>query len=126
MSKYIDGFVFVVPKNKTEEYIKMANEGRNAWMKHGALQYIECKGDDLVPKEEGGMKNLSFTELTKATNEENVWFSFIIFESKEQRDQVNKKVMEEMSEIYKNMQDFIMPFDPSRMAYGGFCAEIEG
>jgi uncharacterized protein YbaA (DUF1428 family) len=126
MSKYVDGFVLVVPKNKTEEYAKMANEGRNAWMKHGALQYFECKGNDLATKEEGGLKNLSFNELAKTGNQEEVWFSFIIFKSKEHRDQVNAKVMEEMSETYKNMQDFIMPFNPSRMAYGGFTVEIEG
>ena len=47
MAKYVDGFVLVVPKNKVEEYKKMASEGRDAWMKHGALEYYECMGDDL-------------------------------------------------------------------------------
>ena len=28
MSKYVDGFVIVVPKGKAEEYRKMAEEGR--------------------------------------------------------------------------------------------------
>lgn len=126
MAKYVDGFVLVVPKDKVVEYTKMATEGRDAWMKHGALEYYECKGDDLESKETGDMKPLSFTELTKATADETVWFSFIVFESKQHRDEVNAKVMAEMSETYKDATDFSMPFDMKRMAYGGFRVEVEG
>jgi uncharacterized protein YbaA (DUF1428 family) len=126
MSKYVDGFVLVVPKNKVQEYTKMATEGRDIWMKHGALQYYECKGDDLEPKEMGDMKQLAFTELTKANTDETVWFSFIVFESREHRDEVNKKVMDEMNEKYKDAEDFSMPFDMKRMATGGFSVEVEG
>jgi len=64
--------------------------------------------------------------MTGANSEENVWFSFIIFESKEHRDEVNKKVMEEMAETYKDMTDFEMPTDMKKMAYGGFAAVVEG
>ena len=53
MSKYIDGFILVVPKGKSEEYKKMAGDGRDAWMKHGALQYFECKSEDLRQQELG-------------------------------------------------------------------------
>jgi uncharacterized protein YbaA (DUF1428 family) len=49
MAKYVDGFVLVVPQDKVEEYKKMAEEGRDVWMKHGALEYYESCGDDLVP-----------------------------------------------------------------------------
>jgi uncharacterized protein YbaA (DUF1428 family) len=126
MAKYVDGFVLVVPKDKVLEYTKMATEGRDAWMKHGALEYYECKGNDLEPKEMGDMKQLAFTELAKTTADETVWFSFIVFKSKEHRDEVNKKVMEEMSEKYKDAKDLTMPFDMRRMAYGGFSVEVEG
>lgn len=126
MAKYVDGFVLVVPKDKIEEYKKMAGEGRDAWMKHGALEYYECLGDDLETKEMGGMKQLAFTELAKTNPDETVWFSFIVFKSKEHRDEVNKKVMDEMSEKYKDHEDVSMPFDMNRMAYGGFRVEIEG
>jgi uncharacterized protein YbaA (DUF1428 family) len=37
MGKYVDGFVLVIPKGKEEEYRKMAEMGRDSWMKHGAL-----------------------------------------------------------------------------------------
>lgn len=126
MPKYIDGFVLVVPKDKVEEYIKMATEGRDAWMKHGALEYYECKGDDLEPKEMGDMKERAFTEMTKTNADETVWFSFIVFKSKQHRDEVNKKVMDEMNEKYKDAKDFLMPFDMKRMAHGGFSVEVEG
>ena len=125
MSKYVDGFVLVVPKGKEAEYQKMAEEGRDSWMKHGALQYFECKGDDLKQQEMGDEKSRAYTEMTGAGSDDNVWFSFIVFESKEHRDEVNKKVMDEMSEKYKDQKDMIMPFDMSRMAYGGFEAVVE-
>jgi len=126
MSKYIDGFVLVVPKDKVQEYTKMATEGRDMWMKHGALEYYECKGDDLLPKEMGDMKQISFTELAKSNADETVWFSFIVYKSKQHRDEVNKKVMDEMNEKYKDAKDFSMPFDMNRMASGGFSVEVEG
>ncbi len=126
MAKYVDGFVLVVPKDKVEAYKKMAEEGRDMWMKLGALEYYECRGDDLVPQEMGGEKARAFTDMAGAATDETVWFSFIVFKSKEHRDEVNAKVMEEMgkkAEEYKNM---VMPFDMKRMAYGGFQVEVEG
>jgi uncharacterized protein YbaA (DUF1428 family) len=126
MAKYVDGFVLVVPKGKEAEYEGMAKMGRDAWMKHGALQYFECKGDDLRQQEMGDEKSRAYPEMTGATSDENVWFSFIIFNSREHRDEVNKKVMEEMSETYKEQSDFEMPADMKRMAYGGFEVAVEG
>jgi uncharacterized protein YbaA (DUF1428 family) len=125
MAKYVDGFVLVIPDNKVAEYTKMAEEGRNMWMKHGALSYFECKGDDLITKDFGGGKMLEFTKMANTGSGENVWFSFIVFESKEHRDEVNKKVMDEMSENYKDAKDFIMPFEIHRVAYGGFEVVVE-
>lgn len=126
MAKYIDGFVLVVPKGKEADYEEMAKMGRDSWMKHGALQYFECRGDDLKQQEMGDEKSRAFAEMSGATSDENVWFSFIVFKSREHRDEVNKKVMEEMSEAYKDQDDFEMPVDMKRMAYGGFEAVIEG
>lgn len=126
MAKYVDGFVLVVPKDKTEEYKKMAEGGRDTWMKCGALAYYESRGDDLVPQEMGGEKTRAFTEMTGAKSDETVWFSFIVFKSKEHRDEVNTKVMEEMSKQMEGNKDMSVPFDMKRMAYGGFLVEVEG
>lgn len=125
-TNYVDGFVLVVPQNKMEGYKKMAKMGRDSWMKHGALAYFECKGDDLVPKEMGEMKTLGFKELAKAKEDEDVWFSFITFKSKEHRDEVNAKVMEEMGAQANQNEDFAMPFEMNRMATGGFNVEVSG
>lgn len=126
MGKYVDGFVLVVPKGKEKQYKKMAEEGKEVWVRHGALEYYECKGDDLAPPEMGGEKARAFPEMAGAGEEENVWFSFVVYKSKEHREEVNKKVMDEMNEKYKDQKDSSMPFDMKRMAYGGFEVEVEG
>lgn len=126
MAKYIDGFILVVPKGKEAEYEEMAKMGRDTWMKHGALQYFECRGDDLKQQEMGGLKSRAFQEMAGATAEENVWYSYIVFESKEHRDEVNKKVMAEFSESEADEDGFEMPNDMTKMAYGGFEVVVEG
>lgn len=126
MAKYVDGFVLVVPKGKEAEYQKMAEMGRDAWMKHGALQYFECRGDDLKQQEMGGLKSRAFAEMADAGPDDNVWYSFIIFESKEHRDKVNAAVMKEMEETYDESEAFDMPNDMQKMAYGGFGVAVEG
>jgi uncharacterized protein YbaA (DUF1428 family) len=126
MAKYVDGFVLVVPGDKVEEYKKMASEGRDMWMKAGALEYYECVGENLEAKEMGGMKPLAFTEMAQAKEGETVWFSFIVYKSREHRDEVNAKVMEEMHKLEEQYKDIPMPFDMERMAYGGFEVAVEG
>ena len=126
MAKYIDGFVLVVPKGKEAEYQKMAEMGRDSWMKHGALQYFESRGDDLKQQEMGDEKSRAFADMAGTSADENVWFSFIVFKSKEHRDEVNKKVMDEMNEMADENADFSMPVDMTRMAYGGFEVAVEG
>jgi uncharacterized protein YbaA (DUF1428 family) len=126
MEKYVDGFVLVVPNDKVEEYKKMAEEGREVWMRLGALEYYECRGNDMVVPDMGGEKARTFPEMAGAKSDETVWFSFIVFKSKEHRDEVNVKVMEEMSKKMEGKTDMSMPFDMKRMAYGGFQVEVEG
>ncbi len=122
--KYVDGFLLIVPKNKTAEYKKMATLGKKIWMKHGALDYKECRGDDLNPKAMPGMKMRSFTDAAKAKSGETVWFSFIVFKSKKHRDQVNKKVMKDPLMNDPAWKEKSMPFDMKRFSYGGFTVEV--
>ena len=79
---YVDGYLLVVPKNKVAEYKKMAMLGKKIWLKHGALDYNECQGDDLSPKSQPGMKARTFAEAAKAKTGETVWFSYVVFKSK--------------------------------------------
>jgi len=122
--KYADGFLLVVPKNKVSEYKKMAAFGKKLWMQHGALDYKECKGDDLHPKGMPGMKPRSFVKAAGAKDGETVWFSFIVFKSKKHRDEVNKKVMSDPIMNDPKWKDMPMPFDMKRFSYGGFTVEV--
>lgn len=122
---YVDGFVFPVQKKNVAAYKKMATLGAKMWMKHGALGYYECMGDDLRVKAMGGLgKPRNFKDTAKAKSNETVWFSFIIFRDKKHRNAVNKKVMSEMSKDADKWKDFTMPFDTKKMAYGGFRAIV--
>lgn len=121
---YVDGFLLVVPKNKVAEYKKMAAFGKKLWMKHGALDYKECRGDDLYPKGMPGPKPRSFVDAAKAKSGETVWFSFIVYKSKKHRDQVNAKVMKNPAMSDPAWKDKPMPFDMKRFSYGGFKVEV--
>ena len=116
---YVDGFVIPVPKGKVAAYKKMAALGKKAWMKHGALQYFECVGDDLAGMPESG----NFKAMAGLKSSETAFFSFIVFKNKAHRNAVNKKVMAEMKTL--PMPDS-MPFDVKRMAYGGFKTLVQG
>jgi len=118
---YVDGFVFTVPKKNIGAYKKMAGEASKIWKKFGALEYYECAGDDLKVKTTPGMdKPRAFKEMAKAKDVDTVWFSFIVFKNRAQRDTVNKKVMDYFGKKYADQKDMSMPFDIKRMAYGGF------
>ena len=115
MVKYVDGFVFSVPRKNFSKYKKMCAEGSKVWRRLGALEYKECIADDMKPS----FVTFTFPKMAKTKKNEAVWFSFIVFKSKKHRDQVNKKVMAYFDKKYagKNMP---MPFDMKRFAYGGF------
>lgn len=122
MAKYVDGFVLTVPKSKLAAYKKMAKEGAESWMRHGALDYKECVIEDKKPQ----WVTFTFPKMAQAKASEVVIFSYILFKSRKHRDQVNAKVMKEMDEKYKDAKDKSMPFDMKRMAYGGFEVLVEG
>lgn len=119
-TKYVDGFVLAVKKNKINAYKKMAVEGKKIWMKYGALGYKECMISDAKPK----WVKLTFPKMVKVKKGETVWFSYIEYASKKHRDEVNKKVMAQMDKDKDKYKDFEMPFDMKRMAYGGFSVEV--
>src|SRR5439155_21735759 len=106
---YVDGFVIPVPKSKIAEYKKMAQMGKKMWMKHGALEYFECMGDDLDGMPECG----NFKTMANLKPSETAFFSFIVYKNKAHRNSVNKKVMVEMK---KQPMPESMPFDFKRMA----------
>lgn len=120
--KYVDGFVMVVPEKNMPAYREMAKMGAKVWMKHGALEYFECVGDDLEPE----MTGITFPKMTKAKAGEKVVFSFIVYKSRAHRDEVNAKVMQDPEMNNPIYKDKPMPFDVKRMAYAGFEVIVEG
>jgi len=121
---YVDGFVLIVPKKNFAAYKKMAAAAGKIWRKHGALDYKECMGDDMVPSM-GGMRAQTFPKMAKCKRGEAVWFSFIVYKSRAHRDKVNKDVMKEFEKNYPEWKDKPMPFDMKRFAYGGFKVVVD-
>lgn len=113
MANYVDGFIVPVPKKKVKEYLKMAQTAAKVWKKHGALEYYEAIADDVKKG-----KVTSFPRSVKRKASETVFFSWIIYKSRSDRDRILKKVMKDPA--FKDMDMDNMPFDGMRMIYGGF------
>jgi len=72
--RYVDGYVMPVPKKTLKAYLRMARTGKEMWLKHGALDYKECVGDDLKTK-----WGTPFTKMMRLKAGETVIFSFVVF-----------------------------------------------
>jgi uncharacterized protein YbaA (DUF1428 family) len=94
---YVDGFVIPVPKANLDRYLELAAHAGAIWKEHGALEYRECVGDDIA----GGP-------------------GMPPFGSRAHRDEVNGKVMADPRIQFDNM-----PFDTSRMLFGGFEVRVD-
>ena len=114
---YVDGFVLAVPKQSMDAYKAMAQTAGAVWKEYGALAYVECWGDD-VPFGE----LTSFPRAVQARDDEVVVFSWIVYESREKRDEINARVM---ADPRVKCEPADMPFDGKRMIYGGFKSFIE-
>lgn len=114
---YVDGFVLAIPKQKLEAYKEIARNAGDVWMELGALSYVECVADD-VPYGEV----TSFPRAVQATNDEVVVFSWITYKSREQRDEINAKVMADPRLKHDAAN---MPFDGKRMIFGGFTSFVD-
>jgi uncharacterized protein YbaA (DUF1428 family) len=117
MPRYADGFLLAVPKRKLEAYRAISRKAGKIWKEYGALEYIECVGDDLKVK-----MGLSFTKVGKVKPGEVVVFSWILYKSRADRNRINRKVM---SDPRLKMDTDSMPFDMKRMAYGGFRTIVD-
>ena len=116
---YVDGFVLAVPKKNLQKYRGIARKAGKVWREHGALEYRECVADDVKPG-----KVTSFPQSVKLKNNEAVWFSWIVYRSKSDRNRILKKVMADKR--LANMMDAkAMPFDMKRMIYGGFKVMVD-
>ena len=118
MAQYVDGFVLPVPKKNVDAYRKMARKAGRIWREHGALEFRECIADDVKPG-----KTTSFPQAVKLKPDEVVFFSWIVYASKRERDRINKLVMAD-PRLNSMMQGKDMPFDGKRMFWGGFKVAV--
>jgi len=118
MPRYVDGFVLPLPKKNREAYRRLARLASKVWRDHGALEYVECVGDDL--KTHCG---LPFPRLVKLKPGETAVFAWIVYKSRAHRDRVNEKVMKDPR--FLRMMPKAMPFDMKRVTHGGFKVLVD-
>jgi len=109
---YVDGFVVAVLTEDREAYRRFAELAAVVFKENGALRVVECWGDD-VP--EG--KLTSFPMAVKRKDDETVVFSWVVWPSRQVRDEGMAAVMA-VPRVQPDMNP--MPFDGKRMIYGGF------
>jgi uncharacterized protein YbaA (DUF1428 family) len=114
---YIDGFVLAVPTANRDTFGKHAEMGAPIFKEHGALKVFECWGDDVPDG-----KLTSFPMAVQKKDDETVVFSWIVWPSRQARDEGMKKVMAD-----PRFQPDVnpMPFDGKRVIFGGFEVLVE-
>jgi len=117
---YIDGFVLAVPTAKKQAFIDFATLGDGVFMELGASRILECWGDE-VP--EG--KQTDFRMAVKAKEDESVVFAWVEWPDKATRDTAMAKMGELMkTDDRMNPEKNPMPFDGTRLIYGGFSPVV--
>ena len=108
---YIDRFVIPVPSGMKSQYREMCGKAAEIFKEYGASRIVECWGDDVPDG-----KVTDFKGAVKAEAGESIVFSWVVWPSKQVRDEGNKKMMDDPR--MKPTPD--MPFDGKRMIWGGF------
>ena len=106
---YIDAFMAAVPTTKQAAYRQHVTEMAPLFKQHGALQVVECWGDDIP---EGKLTSMPMAVQCQA--DETVVFSWVVWPSKAVRDAGWAAIMADP----RTPKD--MPFDGKRLIHGGF------
>lgn len=109
---YVDGFVAAVPSINKEKYIEHAKVSAVVFKEHGALKIVETWEDDVPDGE-----STSFAMSVKREENESIVFSWVVWPSKDVRNEAWQAVMEDPRMHPDNNP---MPFDGKRLIYGGF------
>ena len=114
---YVDGFVAAVPTANREAFRKHAADAAVVFKELGALHVVECWGDDVPDG-----KVTSFPMAVKKKEDETVVFSWIVWPSRQARNEGMKKMM---ADPRMQPEANPMPFDGKRMIFGGFEVLVE-
>jgi uncharacterized protein YbaA (DUF1428 family) len=118
---YIDGFVIAVPKANRQKFVDHATNADPMFLEMGATRVVECWADD-VP---GGTLT-DFRMAVKATEDEDVIFSWIEWPDKATRDAAYAKMMDpNNTDPRMDPARNPMPFDGKRMIWGGFMPVVD-
>lgn len=109
---YVDGFVGAVPTANRDAYQKHAEDAAALFKEYGALECVECWGDDVPDGEV-----TSFPLAVQRKDDETVVFSWVVWESRAARNAAWEKLM---ADPRMQPEANPMPFDGKRMIYGGF------
>jgi len=114
---YVDGFVIAVPTDNRDAFIKHAQEAAAVLKEHGALSVVECWGEDVPDG-----KVTSFPMAVQKKPDETVVFSWILWPSRQVRDEGMGKAM---NDPRLQPDKMAMPFDGKRTIFGGFEPIVE-
>lgn len=114
---YIDGYVIPVPADNKQAYIDQAKTMAGVFKEYGAVEIYENWGDDVPDGEV-----TSFSKAVKCEESEVVVFSWVVWPSKEVRDEGWQKLMQDPR---MDPKENPMPFDGKRLIYGGFSNVIK-
>lgn len=118
---YIDGFVIAVPKANKQKFIDHANMADAMFIELGATRILECWGDDVPAG-----TTTDFRMAVKASDVEDVVFSWIEWPDKETRDAGMAKMMSpDFKDPRMDLEKHPVPFDGKRMIFGGFAPVVE-
>lgn len=118
---YVDGFVIAVPKANRQKFIDHATTADPMFIEMGALRVVECWADDVPAG-----KTTDFRMAVKATEDEEVVFSWIEWPDKATRDAAYAKIMApDNDDPRMSMAHNPPPFDGKRMIFGGFAPLVD-
>ncbi|MCW2316814.1 uncharacterized protein YbaA (DUF1428 family) [Rhodoblastus acidophilus] len=110
MAQYADIFVVPVPVEAVDLYRQQAETFVKVWLENGALSCVELEADDVPAGE-----LTSFPQSVQLKPDEKVFVGMATYQSREQRDQVNARAMQD-----PRMSGLPASFDGKRMFFGGF------
>ena len=108
---YIQGFLVAVPRANKQAYVKSAQSAAPIFREYGATRVMETWSEDIADG-----KVTDFKRAVQAKDDEAIVFSWIEWPDKQTYDTATKKM--ETDPRWKEMPE--MPFDGSRMIWGGF------